>query len=249
MKIPEVFDAAIDIEKRLSNLYYKFANLFRDNSDVHNFWVMIANHEKLHCETLALNKGCQSWDNPAVLNRFKKHIVKGDIAAIESIDMILADFERSLKREPLSLQDAISMLLKIENSGYNHIYNKLIHTSGIQFQQDADDPHRSVYEHMKIIKAFSDKYYSGESHGIRVEEYRDIRVPAPSSPGAKRGKIAEIVREMSYGLVEADDGQTCMFLPEDITGGTWDEAEVDKPAGFIVVRSPWGARATDVKIG
>lgn len=247
MKIPEIFDTAIDIEKRLSNLYYKFANLFRDNSEVHNFWIKIADHEKLHCETLALNKGCQSWDSPAVLHRVKTHIARADIAVIESLDIMLKDFERVLKKEAVSLQDAISILLKIENSGYNHIYNILSHTSGIKFQQDTEDPHRSVYEHMKIIKAFSDKYHSGESQDIRIEDYKDVKVPTRSSPGSKRGKITELMRDMSYGLIEGEDGETCMFLPEDISDGRWEDAEVNKPVEFSVVKLPWGPRAKDIR--
>ena len=247
MKLPEVFDSAIDIEKRLSNLYYKFANLFRDNSEVHNFWIKIADHEKLHCETLALNKGCQSWESPSVLHRFKKCIVNADIAVIESLNLMLKDFERRLKKETVSLQDAIGMLLKIEYSEYNHIYNKLIQTSGMKFQQASDDPHRSVYEHMKIIKAFSDKYYTGESHGIRVEDYKEVKVPAPSLKGSKRGKITEMTRDMSYGFIEGEDGEAYMFLPEDISEGTWDDAEVNKPVEFSVVKLPWGSRAIDVK--
>lgn len=247
MKIPEVFDTAIDIEKRLSNLYHKFANLFRDNSDVHNFWIKIADHEKLHCEMLSLNKGCQSWNNPSVLHRAKKNIVKADITVIESLSLMLKEYERLLKKEAVSLQDAIGILLKIENSGYNHIYNKLIHMSGIRFQQDADDPHRSVYEHMKIIKAFSDRYFSGEDHGIRVEDYKVSRVPAPPVQGDKRGKITEIVRDMSYGFIEGEDGERYMFLPDNLTVGTWDEARINMPVAFSVVNLPWGPRAKDVK--
>ena len=247
MKITEVFDTAIDIEKRLYNLYYKLSNLFRDNSEVHNFWVKIANHEKLHCETLLLNKGCQAWDSPSVLHRVKKQIVKADIAVIESLNLMLKDFERRLKKETVSLQDAIGMLLKIENSDYNHIYDKLIHTSGIKFQQAPDDPHRSIYEHMKIIKAFSDKYYTGNSRCIRIEDYKNVKVPARPLPGDKRGKITEIVRDMSYGFIEGEDGEAYMFLPEDITEGTWDDAEVDKPVEFSVVKLPWGPRAKYIK--
>ena len=247
MKITEVFDTAIDIEKRLSNLYYKFSNLFRDNSEVYNFWIKIASHEKLHCETLLLNKGCQAWDSPSVLHKVKKQIVKADIAVIESLNLMLKDFERRLKKETVSLQDAIGMLLKIENSDYNHIYNKLIHTSGIKFQQAPDDPHRSVYEHMKIIKAFSDKYYTGNSRCIRVEDYKNVKVPARPLPGDKRGKITEIVRDMSYGFIEGEDGEAYMFLPEDITEGTWDDAEVDKPVEFSAVKLPWGPRAKYIK--
>src|SRR3972149_5332851 len=163
MKIPEVFDTAIDIEKRLSNLYYKFSNLFRDNSEVYNFWIKIASHEKLHCETLLLNKGCQAWDSPSVLHRVKKQIVKADIAVIESLNLMLKDFERRLKKEMVSLQDAIGMLLKIENSDYNHIYDKLIHTSGIkgEFRDVA-----SLFPILEIIKSllcFLSKYYTGNS--------------------------------------------------------------------------------------
>lgn len=236
MKIPEVFDTAIDIEKRLSNLYYKFSNLFRDNSEVHNFWIKIASHEKLHCETLLLNKGCQSWDSPSVLHKVKKQIVNADIAVIESVNLMLKDFERILKKETVSLQDAIGMLLKIENSDYNHIYNKLINTTGIKFRQAPDDPHRSVYEHMKIIKAFSDKYYTGNS-----------KVPARPLPGDKRGKITEIVSDMSYGFIKGEDGEAYMFLPEDITEGTWGDAVVDKPVEFSAVKLPWGPRAKYIK--
>lgn len=248
MTIPEVFDTAIDIEKRLYNLYYKFSNLFRDNSEVHNFWIRIANHEKLHCETLLLNKGCQSWDSPSVLHRVKKQIVNADIAVIESVTLMLKDFERRLKKETVSLQDAIGMLLKIENSDYNHIYDKLINMTGIKFRQAPDDPHRSVYEHMKIIKAFSDKYYTGNSQGIRVENYKDVKVPAPSLPGSKRGKMTEIVRDMSYGFIEGEDGEMYMFMPDDISSGTWDEANINMPVEFSVVNLPWGPRAKDIKI-
>ena len=38
-----------------------------------------------------------------------------------------------------------------------------------------------------------------------------------------------------------------MFLPEDISEGTWDDAEVNKPVEFSVVKLPWGSRAIDVK--
>ncbi len=248
MKIPEVFDAAINIEKRLANLYYKFANLFRDNSEVNNFWVKIANHEKLHGETLSLNKECQLWDSPAVLHRAKKYIARADIALIESIDLMLRDFERKLRKETVSLQDAIGMLLKLENSDYNHVYNRLIHTSRIKFKQTSEDPHRSVYEHMKIIKTFSDKYYTGASQDFRVEDYKEVKVHATSSRKHKTGKITSIMRDMSYGFIKGKEGEACMFLPEDISEGAWEDADVNMPVEYSVVKLPWGPRAKDIKI-
>lgn len=251
MNISEVFDAAIDIEKRLSNLYHKLSNLFRDNSEVYNFWMKIADHEKSHCETLTLSKGCKSWDQPLSKQKNKTSIDLTDIAVLELLNVAIKDFERILKKENVSLQDAIDMLLKIENSEINHIYNKLVHISGFQFQQKPEDSNRSIYEHIKIINAFAKKYYRGSTPLIQAEDYKDVKTPTPSAPSAvsnKAGKIAEIMPDMSYGFIEGKDGDKYMFLPEDISAGTWDDAEVDKTVEFSVVRLPWGPRAKDIRI-
>ena len=251
MNISEVFNAAIDIEKRLSNLYHKLSNLFRDNSEVYNFWMKIADHEKSHCETLTISKGCKSWDQPLSRQKNKASIDVTDIATLELLNVVIKDFERILKKEMLSLQDALDMLLKIENSEINHIYNKLVHISGFQFQQKPEESHRSVYEHMKIINAFAKKYYRGNTQSIQVEDYKEVKTPIPSAPSAissKSGKIAEITTDMSFGFIKGVDGEKYMFLPEDISAGTWDDAEVNKPVEFSVVNLPWGPRAKDVKI-
>lgn len=255
MNISEVFDAAIDIEKRLSNLYHKLSNLFRDNSEVFNFWMKIADHEKSHCETLTLSKGCKSWDQPIAKQKNKTSVDVTDMAALGLLNVSIKDFERILKKENVSLQDALGMLLKIENSEINHIYNKLVHISGFQFQHKPEELHRSIYEHMKIINAFAKKYYRGSSLSIQVDEYKDVRTATPSVPSApssisdKAGKIAEVIPGMSYGFIEGKDGEKYMFLPEDISAGTWDDAAVDKTVGFSVVRLPWGPRAKDIRIG
>jgi len=241
MNISEVFDAAIDIEKRLSNLYYKLSNLFRDNSEVYNFWIKIADHEKSHCETLTLSKGCQSWNHSSAKKKNRTSVDVTDISALQLLNAMIKDFERILKKEMVSLQDALDMLLKIENSEINHIYDRLVRIYGFQFQQKPEESHRSVYEHMKIIKAFAKKYYRGNIPQIQVEA-------APSDISSKAGKITEITPDMSYGFIEGGDGERYMFLPEDISAGTWDNAEVNKSVQFSVVNLPWGARAKDIKI-
>ena len=241
MNISEVFDAAIDIEKRLSNLYYKLSSLFRDNSEVYNFWIKIADHEKSHCETLTLSKGCQSWNHSSAKKKNRTSVDVTDISALQLLNAMIKDFERILKKEMVSLQDALDMLLKIENSEINHIYDRLVRIYGFQFQQKPEESHRSVYEHMKIIKAFAKKYYRGNIPQIQVEA-------APSDISSKAGKITEITPDMSYGFIEGGDGERYMFLPEDISAGTWDNAEVNKSVQFSVVNLPWGARAKDIKI-
>ena len=241
MNISEVFDAAIDIEKRLSNLYYKLSNLFRNNSEVYNFWIKIADHEKSHCETLTLSKGCQSWNHSSAKKKNRTSVDVTDISALQLLNAMIKDFERILKKEMVSLQDALDMLLKIENSEINHIYDRLVRIYGFQFQQKPEESHRSVYEHMKIIKAFAKKYYRGNIPQIQVEA-------APSDISSKAGKITEITPDMSYGFIEGGDGERYMFLPEDISAGTWDNAEVNKSVQFSVVNLPWGARAKDIKI-
>ena len=241
MNIFEVFDAAIDIEKRLSNLYYKLSNLFRDNSEVYNFWIKIADHEKSHCETLTLSKGCQSWDHSSAKKKNRTSVDVTDVSTLQRLNIMIKDFERILKKEMVSLQDALDMLLKIENSEINHIYDRLVRIYGFQFQQKPEESHRSVYEHMKIIKAFAKKYYRGNIPQIQVES-------APSDISSKAGKITEITPDMSYGFIEGGDGERYMFLPEDISAGTWDNAEVNKSVQFSVVNLPWGARAKDIKI-
>lgn len=251
MNISEVFDAAIDIEKRLSNLYYKLSTLFRDNSEVYNFWIKIADHEKSHCETLTLSKGCQSWNHSSAKKKNRTSVDVTDISALQLLNAMIKDFERILKKEMVSLQDALDMLLKIENSEINHIYNRLVRIYGFQFQQKPEESHRSVYEHMKIIKAFATKYYRGNIPPIQVEDYKDVKTPIPSAPSdisSKAGKITEIMSDMSYGFIEGGDGERYMFLPEDISAGTWDNAEVNKGVQFSVVNLPWGARAKDIKI-
>ena len=241
MNISEVFDAAIDIEKRLSNLYYKLSNLFRNNSEVYNFWIKIADHEKSHCETLTLSKGCQSWDHSSAKKKNRTSVDVTDVSTLQRLNIMIKDFERILKKEMVSLQDALDMLLKIENSEINHIYDRLVRIYGFQFQQKPEESHRSVYEHMKIIKAFAKKYYRGNIPQIQVES-------APSDISSKAGKITEITPDMSYGFIEGGDGERYMFLPEDISAGTWDNAEVNKSVQFSVVNLPWGARAKDIKI-
>ncbi len=251
MNISEVFDAAIDIEKRLSNLYYKLSNLFRDNSEVYNFWIKIADHEKSHCETLTLSKGCQSWEQHSSNKKNVTAVDVTDISTLQLLNVMIKDIERLLKKETVSLQDALDMLLRIENSEINHLYNKLVSISGFRFQQKPEDSHRSIYEHMKTIKAFSEKYYRGNIPPILVEDYKYVKTPIPSAPSAissKAGKITEITADMSYGFIEGGDGERYMFLPEDIYAGTWDDAEVNKPVQFSVVRLPWGPRAKNVKI-
>jgi len=251
MNVSDAFDAAIDIEKRLSNLYHKLSNLFRDNSEVFNFWMKIADHEKSHCETLTLSKGCQSWDQPISMQKSKTTIDDTDISTLGLLNVAIKDFERILKKEDISLQDALDMLLEIENSEINHIYNKFVNISGLQFQQKPEESHRSIYEHMKIINAFAKKHYRGSSVSIQVEDYEEVKTPKPSAPSPvsnKAGRISEITRDMSFGFIEGKDGEKYMFLPEDISAGTWNDAAVNGTVEFSVLRLPWGPRAKNIRI-
>ena len=246
MNAIEVYDIAIGIERRLSNMYHRFSTLFKENYEVHNFWMGIANHEKSHSETLTLSKCYLMWNHPA-LKRKKATLIEGsDIREIESLLVMLKESERKVRKERISLQEALHIVLNIESSELNHLYNRLVHLSGFKFSQKPEHAYRSVYEHMKVIKSFMDKYYRGNLPAIRIEDYKEVR-PAPSVPvWTVRGKIVEIVSEMSYGFIEGEDGQIYMFLPEDVYKGGWVEAEVNKNVEFSVMGLPWGPRANNI---
>ena len=64
MNTPEVYDIAIGIERRLSNMYHRFSTLFKENPEVHNFWTSVAGHEKSHSEALTFSKGYLMWNRP-----------------------------------------------------------------------------------------------------------------------------------------------------------------------------------------
>lgn len=250
----EAYDLAIGIERRLSNMYHRFSTLFKENPEVHNFWTGIANHEKGHSETLTLSKGYLLWNHPSLKHK-KISLVRGsDIKELESLQESLKEYERKVKKEKISLQEALDILLRIENSELNHLYNRLIHLSGFKLSRKPDVPlsagtrHRSMYEHMKVIKSFMDKYYRGSLPPICVEDFAEGGAPPVLTTSESfRGKIVEIIPEMSYGFIEGEDRKRYMFLPEDLLQGGWNDAAVNKSVEFKVMALPWGLRASNIK--
>lgn len=249
----EVYDMVIGIERRLSNMYHRFSTLFKENPEVHNFWMGIANQEKSHSETLTLSKGYLMWNHPALKRKKTSLIHKSVIGEIESLLLLLKEYERKVRKERISLQEAIDILLKIESSELNHLYNRLIHLSGFKLSRRPDTRlspgtgHNSIYEHMKVIKSFMDKYYRGTLPAIRIEDYVATEHSPLTPASAARGRIIEIYSDMSYGLIRGEDGQTYMFLPEDMPNGGWKDAEVNKDVEFSVIDLPWGPRANNIR--
>lgn len=273
MNVFEVFDIAIGIEKRLSNMYYKFSSLFKDSTEIHNFWSGIANHEKSHSETLTFGKGYLQWNHPSLQHKQIPIVHFSDIKELKSLDSITGEYEKKTRKKRVSLQDALGILLIIENSELNHIFNRLVHISGFKPAQKPENVHKTIYEHMKVIKAFVDKYYRGVIPSIKVEDYRETRhLPASANveavsekivetvpgkiakvvsekiTGVVSGKIAEIELHMSYGFIEGTDGKRYMFLPEDLSGSKWEELKVNCHADFSVMNLPWGPRAKEIHI-
>lgn len=249
----EAYDLAIGIERRLSNMYHRFSTLFKENSQVHNFWTGIASHEKGHSETLTLSKGYLLWNHPRLKHKKISLVRRSDIKELESLQELLKEYERRAKREKISLQEALDMLLKIENSELNHLYNRLIRLSGFKLSRKPDIPpsagtrHRSMYEHMKVIKSFMDKYYRGSLPPICVEDFAEGGAPPVLTTSEfLKGKIAEIIPEMSYGFIEGEDRKRYMFLPEDLSRGDWKDAEVNKFVEFKVMALPWGLKANNI---
>lgn len=269
MNVFEIFDVAIGIEKRLSNMYYKFSSLFKDNREIHNFWVGIANHERIHAETLTMSKGYLKWNHPALTHKDVPIVHISDIKELESLDSITKNYEKKTRKDRLSLQDTLELLLNIENSELNHIYTRLVHISGIKLSQKPENVHKTIYEHMKLIKSVIGKHYRGSLPAIRIEDYKEVK-PLPSSSASKEpvqaqsplplppqssppvetvgGKIEEIFPDMSYGFITGEDGQRYMFLPEDIASGKWEGAKVNDHVEFSVMSLPWGPRATNINL-
>lgn len=249
MNTLEVYDMAIDIERRLSNMYHRFSTLFKENSEIHNFWSGVANHEKSHSEMLTLSKGYLLWNHPSLEHEKDALINKSCVKELELLETILKEYERKIKRERISLQEALEILLTIENSELNQLYNRLINLSGFRPSQKPENMYCFIYEHMKVIKLFMDKHYRGNLPTIRVEEYKKTNaLPLETAPGRVRGKIAEVIPEMSYGFIEGEDARRYMFLPEDISEGKWEDAEIGRDVEFSVIGLPWGPRANNVKI-
>ncbi|MDD5435838.1 MAG: hypothetical protein PH343_10460 [Nitrospira sp.] len=269
MNVFEIFDVAIGIEKRLSNMYYRFSSLFKDNQEIHNFWIGVANHERSHSETLTMSKGYLKWNHPSLTHKDAPIVHISDIKELESLDSITKDYEKKTRKDRFSLQDTLEVLLNIENSELNHIYNRLVHISGIKLSQKPENVHKTIYEHMKLIKSVIDKHYRGSLPAIRIEDFKEVKplpssststepVPAPSpsqlpsstpsSNGTAGGKIEEIFPEMSYGFIAGEDGQKYMFLPEDISNGTWEGAKINDTVEFSVMPLPWGPRATNINL-
>lgn len=249
MSTPEVYDIAIGIERRLSNMYHRFSTLFKENPEVHNFWTSVARHEKSHSEALTFSKGYLMWNRP--VKQKKAPLLKGTaISELESLEEMLREYERKVKKERVSLQEALDILLKIENGGLNHLYNQLVHLSGFRPPQKSEGTYCPVYEHMKVIKSFVDKYYRGTLPPICIEDYADTGPlqPQTATPaaGMMRGKIIEILSDMSYGFIEGTDRQTYLFLPEDILQGEWESAALNQVVEFSVMGLPWGPRATHI---
>lgn len=244
----EVYDTLISIERRLSNMYHRFSTLFKENTEVHNFWASIANHKKGHSETLTLSKGYLMWNHPALRHKKVSLLQGSEIRELESLSAKLKEYERKMKKERVSLQESLDILLKIEGSELNHLYNRLVHISGFNLSDKLENAHRSIYEHMKIIKSFMDKYYRGDHPPICAEDYVYVE-PVLSIPlEIVKGKIVEVVPDMSYGFIEGEDGQMYMFLPEDLYNGGWGDAEVNKDVEFSALGLPWGPRAKDVRL-
>ncbi|OGW56589.1 MAG: hypothetical protein A2Y48_04915 [Nitrospirae bacterium RIFCSPLOW2_12_42_9] len=243
----EVYDIAIGIERRLSNMYHRFSTLFKENTEIQTFWIGIANHEKSHSETLTLSKGYLMWNHPSIRKRRINLIQHSDTKELETLEYVLKEYERKIRRERVSLQEALDILLKIENSELNHLYKRLINLSGFKLLPRPENSHRFIYEHMKTIKSFMDKYYRGNQPAIQVEDYADETVLSSPLSEVLQGKIVEIESEMSYGFIEGKDGERYMFLPEDISSGTWEDVKRDTPVEFSSIRLPWGPRANNIR--
>ncbi|MBI5192856.1 MAG: hypothetical protein HZA08_05380 [Nitrospirae bacterium] len=264
MNVFEIFDVAIGIEKRLSNMYYKFSSLFRDSTEIHNFWVGIASHEKLHSETLTMCKAYLQWNHPSLKHKDKPLIHFSDVKELESLDSITKEYDSKIRKHRPSLQDALELLLNIENSELNHIYNRLVHVSGIKLSQKPESVQKTIYEHIRFIKTFMDKHYRGSLPAIRIEDFKEVKhleTPATVQPAVNlqatktdkltetvSGKIAEILQDMQYGFIAGEDNQRFMFLADELFIDKWEDIKVNDCVEFSVIQLPWGPRAIDIKI-
>lgn len=234
MNTIEAYDTVIGLEKGFSNIYHRFASLFRDKKDIYNFWNGLAATEKGHSEALILSKGSLK-DSVRKSNFFKKEELK----RLEDLKCIAREWQRKSFREGLTLQEAIDMLLKVEKTGLHYLYEKLAQASGINIKWSLDD-------HKKRILPFIQQH---KGYGDTV---KDILIPEIVSMDTDRktilqGNIIEIEKETLYGLIKGEDGQTYMFLPEDLPPGGWEGIELNRKVEFSVLRFPWGPRAQGIR--
>jgi len=254
MNTSEAFDLAIGIERRLSNMYQRFSSLFKENPEIYNFWTGIASHEKSHSEILTLSKGYLLWNHPGLKHKKISLVRRSHIKVLESLQESLKEYERKIKKEKISLQEALDMLVKIENSELNHLFNRLVHLSGFKPSRRPDSSlsggarYCSIYEHMKVIKEFMDKYYRGSLPSICLEDFAGGNVsPMMVTSESLRGKIVEIVQEMSYGFIEGEDRKRYMFLPEDLSRGDLGDPLLGRSVEYRFVALPWGLKAMDIR--
>ena len=73
------------------------------------------------------------------------------------------------------------------------------------------------------------------------------QIPQVHGPKAK-GKIAELSRGRSCGVIRASDGQRVFFHSRDLEGARYNDMEVGAPVFFELIADPVsGPRATRVR--
>ncbi|MBI5198022.1 MAG: hypothetical protein HZA19_05370 [Nitrospirae bacterium] len=260
MNTVDAFDLAIQIEQKVSRLYERFSALFRGNQMASRFWSTIAYHEKDHAENLMRSKGSflglhrGQPDNgkvPAVLNS----------KDLEAIFQKIREQEKKVKKERPTLQQAVAMMLEIENGEIHHIYNALIRLAGRKKGKESLISSDAAMEHARVIKDFLHHTPVGGQLTLQGSDLpKQIIVPkkpvepevsTPSkgpSAGRRRGRIIDITPEMRHGLIAGEDGRQYLFLigEEGIQDGS--SLATGISVSFCWQEYPWGPRAYQIKM-
>jgi hypothetical protein len=257
-----VYDLAIQIEQKVSQLYSRFSDLFRDNLPVSRFWAQMAHHEKVHAETLLLSKGYLQWDPSVPEGKNLPHPPSFKEPDLKAMIERIRGHEKQVRKQKTTLKDAVNMMLEIENSEIGHLYGHLVHFLGLKRKGDSEIG-LAAREHSQMIVHFLKQ----ASLGGRLEVER-LAVPesvpqkrklpkggsvirtskGPEKIGMLRGQIAEMVLPMGYGLIDGEDGRSYLFLPEDVEGKSAGSVLENQRVAFFWRDLPWGPRAYQIKI-
>ncbi|MBI4715522.1 MAG: hypothetical protein HY760_06265, partial [Nitrospirae bacterium] len=163
MDTVQIYDLAIQIEQKVSQLYARFSTLFRNDLQASRFWTQLSYHEKAHAEALMRGKGSLLGAGSVVTENGKSRTSPSvNSSELEAVFEKVREHERTIRKEKPTLQEALTMMMEIENGEIHQIYSRLVQPSGT-VQTGRSDASPSPREHALMIKDFLSRTPAGTS--------------------------------------------------------------------------------------
>jgi hypothetical protein len=144
-RAPEVLDRAIALELRAMRVYEALAAQFAGEPDARRLFATLALQERQHAELLRV---CRLAARRAPLDA---RSVARHAVALPALEAAM-DGAESFRRSDAGLHEALRLVLALESSEVNHVFEGLVAASSSEFVRALGAFHTATDAHLRFIR-------------------------------------------------------------------------------------------------